>query len=39
LTLKDVSNELGLADGHLAAIENGKTPNSGIKTVSKLATF
>ncbi len=39
LTLKDVSNELGLADGHLAAIENGKTPNPGIQTVFKLAAF
>lgn len=39
LTLKQVSDSLGLADGHLAAIESGKTSNPGIQTAFKLADY
>lgn len=36
-TLKEVSDALDMADGHLAAIESGKTPNPGIVIVAALA--
>ena len=38
-TLKEVSDALDLADGHLAAIESGKTPNPGISVVVGLAGY
>jgi transcriptional regulator with XRE-family HTH domain len=38
-TLKEVSDALDLADGHLAAIESGKTRNPGISVVVALADY
>ncbi len=38
-TLKEVSDELGLADGHLAAIESGKIANPRAGVVAALADY
>jgi transcriptional regulator with XRE-family HTH domain len=34
-----VADALGFSDRHLAAIENGRTPNPGFLTVADLARF
>ena len=38
-TLKEVSDELGLADGHLASIETGKISNPRASVVAALADY
>jgi transcriptional regulator with XRE-family HTH domain len=38
-TLKEVSDALGLADGHLAAIETGKIRNPRVAVVTALADY